>query len=236
MVANWKKIKDRIEKQKDRNIILACSGGMDSQFLLDFVSNCDVHFDVFHFQHHIRDSAEESKDFMAIYDKVVSINKDNMVHLYEGLGLRDSKNQENESRNQRWNAIENMIQRLNYSKQTLVLTGHHFNDALESVFLNLMRGKSHDHLVMKETNHMGSYIKWKPFLNVLKDEIKEQVIKRNIQYHEDHTNSDCHAERNWIRNSLIPQMMDRRNIETSMYKEIMVKMRENYSLPGDIQY
>ena len=242
-VAEWRKLKAEIENNinlPQRPItLLMVSGGADSMWMLDFISNCDVDkFAVVHFNHGIRSDEETTLDYSIVFTKVKQINEERNrlgrpvinMHYRTGKGLRDIPNQEAECHNQRWAFVEDVL--LQYPKHHLVLpfviTGHHRNDAIESTFLNLIRGKDHDKLSLKPRSFFKTHIRWKPFLNVTKDEILEQCQKRGIHFHEDSTNVDIKNDRNWIRHVIIPQLEQRRNLTTSMASALTESCRRNY--------
>lgn len=90
----------------------------------------------------------------------------------------------------------------------MLVTGHHANDQVETVLLRLMRGYPDDNLRMKRVD--GN--RYKPFLEVPKDVILERSRHLGLVWSEDESNSDNIHERNWVRNVIIPQMMERRNV------------------------
>lgn len=235
------------------NIILMCSGGVDSMFLLDLMSRCDIRFDVAHFIHGIRSPDESMKDLHLIHNTVANCNKsrdkDNQitVRVGYGAGLDVGKNIEARAHEQRWSFIDKIASEVSkeyyesdYVKNkrmettnpyveyeihertpaVLAITGHHYNDQIEQVFLRLMRGDSHDSLTMNNKQRMGNVHRYRPLLEVPKTEIVKQAVKRNLVWNEDYTNGENDADRNWLRNYIIPQLMERRNIETSMFESI----------------
>lgn len=164
------------------------------------------------------------------------------LHFGRGSGLRDISNQEAEAYKQRWAFVEKVIYQKRYewdSEQKwdemhggrdgeeafyhrnqcptfVVITAHHLNDNIESTLMNLMHGKQHKQLALKEERYFQVYTKFKPLLDVPKSEIIDQAQLRRIEWNEDSTNVDNKNERNWLRNVIIPQLMERRNLESSM--------------------
>ena len=164
------------------------------------------------------------------------------THYGQGQGLSDIPNQEAEAYKQRWEFVEQIVFRRrnawtdeqpwdsmsgghsgeeafyhrNQCPTPLVITAHHLNDNIESALMDLMRGKEHNQLGMVEHKYFMYYSKFKPLLNVTKAEIIEQANNRSLKWNEDSTNTDNKNERNWLRNVIVPQLMERRNLETSM--------------------
>lgn len=258
MQVNWRNLRNELETQcqtiyKGR-VLLCVSAGVDSMFLLDFMSKCKIDFDVVHFQHGIRDT--DGDEVGLILNTVIEMNNkrrvkrqkdkekqpgNNHIQVYLGHGkdLKDISNQEHEAYKQRWSFIHSIVDQkqneyidseefkyyiedhgvsaaYNSVPMYLVVTAHHLNDQIESTLMNLMRGKPHDELSMKQKIAFGKMFKYKPMLEIPKNEIIEQATKRDLEWIEDSTNTDNKNERNWMRNVIIPQLQTRRNLETSM--------------------
>ena len=224
----WRRLNTDVTKVLDHYKnppIVCCSGGMDSMVLLDFVSRLDIPFHVFHFVHGIRGETESLRDVEVIGEKVDKISTTRefpiKFHIRFGQNLRGISNQEATARNQRWAAIEELIEELG-GGLTPIMTAHHLNDDIEGIFMNLMRGRPQDTLSMRKINDSSfPIVKYKPFLDIPKEDIKAWVNYSGIEYHEDSTNSDNSNERNWIRNVIIPQLMERRNLVKSMERELL---------------
>ena len=211
---SWNALKDEINNIETTGFVLAISGGVDSMLLMDFFRRqCSYPFCVAHFDHHIRDDSDKDRELISDYCFKNSIP----FFVGHGEGLKDIPNQECVARNQRWSflnkvAIDNVYK--------YIVTAHHLNDQIENVILRLLRGYPHSCLTMKKFMEVDGIIRYKPFLYVSKDDIIKSAKRMRISWNEDSTNADVDYDRNWIRNEIIPMLMTRRNIISSMEKGI----------------
>jgi tRNA(Ile)-lysidine synthetase-like protein len=192
------------------NILVMVSGGVDSMFLLNATLSAGIVPTVVHFQHHIREEDHHEVEL------ITRLCKDSNLELIvgHGEGLRDIPNQESVARNQRWGFVESVIEKL--EGPSIVLTGHHFNDQLETFFLSVTRGRSLLALAMKKLTQWPTYTKYKPLLDIEKKMIYQQSRRRRLEWIEDVTNTQNDHERNIFRNVILPHMYAIRNISKSM--------------------
>lgn len=214
MSVAWRKLrKDISDTCHDfDNVIMMVSGGVDSMFMMDLVSKSisDKPIHVLHFQHAIRPNDHIDRDLVEEQSARYGFG----FSCGHGRDLSSVKNQEAVAREQRWGFAESVIDSIGGS--CIVLTAHHYDDQIESFFMNSLRGKRVDSLVMKKTGDFGRYVKYKPLLQVPKETIYDQSRRRKLQWVEDVSNQESIHERNIFRNQIIPEMMKIRNIRKSM--------------------
>jgi len=201
MPENWRGIISDINATSER-YLLAVSGGVDSMFMLAFFArNSTVPFRVAHFNHGLRASADAEESLVRRWCA------DRGIAFLSGRGdpaaMRDAPSLEAEARRQRYGFLDAVR-----AEGEMLVTAHHANDQLETVLLRLMRGYPDTNLRMRKV--AGN--RYKPFLSVPKEEIVRQATQRRIPWIEDESNADTAHERNWVRNVLVPQMMERRNV------------------------
>lgn len=207
MSYNWSsKINEIKETAGKGKILLAISGGVDSMAILDLFyrkmpRDC---FHVAHFVHGIRDENLEEP----MIKKWCSERSIDVVVGY-GEGLKDASNQEAKAREQRWNFLEKQAKSLGC---LFVLTAHHKNDLIENFLVQTMRGMPIESTLMSVAVEKNMLIRYKPFLDTEKTILKMSAERHNVPWIEDYTNQDTHHDRNFIRNQILPQMMERRNV------------------------
>ena len=87
------------------------------------------------------------------------------------------------------------------NKFDYILTGHHFDDNIEIVFLNLLRGKKNNPFLGIREKHNCLL---RPLINFTKEDIKKYALEYNLCWRDDSTNKENKYERNKIRNLIIP--------------------------------
>lgn len=202
MSLKWRELINEINTTSDA-YLLCVSGGVDSMFLLSlFAKNCTQSVRVAHFNHKLRQPDSDIEE-----DFVRKACEDYGVEFLSAKGdpvaMRNASSLEAEARDQRY-AFFDSVRR----EGELLVTGHHANDQLETVIMRLMRGYPDDNLRMKKL----SGIRYRPLLELPKEKILEQAQRRGMKWMEDASNKDNSFERNWVRNVLVPQMMERRNV------------------------
>lgn len=109
---------------------------------------------------------------------------------------------EEESRNRRYQAIGELLQ-----PGDIYLTAHHADDQAETLFLNLMRGSGMEGLAgIPKLRKLGSGWVARPLLNTARAELEAYLIRQGIDWLEDPSNRDESFDRNFLRNTLFPQL------------------------------
>jgi len=220
MTVAWRKLKTEITETLSGydNVFVMVSGGVDSVVLLDFVSRLREDVNVIHFRHLIRNT-----DYLdASLVSAMAFERDLTFFIGYGKGLAQVANQENAAREQRWKFVSDTVS--HFSGKSIVLTAHHYDDNLEQYFMASMRGSKT--LVMKRLVNTENFTKYKPFLDIEKEDLIRTAESRKLFWIEDVTNSMCDHERNIVRNRIIPEMMNVRNIRKSMRPLIKRLMEE----------
>ncbi len=162
-------------------IYLSLSGGIDSMVLAHFLMNGKKDFSVIHFDHRTK-YGERARIFVDRFCKEHNIE----CQTYDYL--------ENKGTEFGWAQWRKKVL---VSLSHPVLTAHHKDDSLESV---LMRGQP----ILYQCCNI-----YRPLLASSKDEIRQYGANNDVNYIEDHTNSDpTSGLRNKIRNLLIPMMRE----------------------------
>lgn len=186
-------------------------------FLANFVVNAAIKPVIVHFQHGIRADDRREAELVAKFAEENNLE----FHLGKGQGLDEIKNQEAVARDQRWAFVEELVSQK--EGKSIILTAHHYDDNIEHFLMSAIRGRKMACLSMKKFCEMkagkgcsANYTKFKPLLEIEKEEIYEQARRRKIEWIEDPTNAETDHERNVFRNTIIPELMKIRNIRTSM--------------------
>jgi len=205
---NKNSIKDFLQKaennNKPRNFFIAYSGGMDSTVLLYSLVGLDlgVPITAIHVNHQRHESSDEWEEFCSDY--AASINVSFISHRVDvdkqsGFGVEAAM------RNSRYEAFSNHI-----NKNDWLLTAHHKNDQVETLFLRLFRGSGIDALSgISAKRKFSSGILARPLLDFSKNELREYALFNDLRWIEDSSNRDNSLDRNYLRNDIIPKLEKR---------------------------
>lgn len=177
---------------------LACSGGVDSVVLAHLLNACGKDFGLLHCNFHLR--GEDSNTDEAFVRKLaaelaIPIRvKDFDTHQYS---VDNRMNTQLAARELRYTWFDEVIAKENAT----VFIAHHYDDQVESFFLQLRRGGSLRALAGMP-QFIDGYIR--PLLKYSKKELIDLAIKSDWKWREDVTNASNDYMRNWYRNEVLP--------------------------------
>lgn len=197
------------------SILIAVSGGVDSVVLLDILSIISYErgylLNIVHVNHQLRgdDSKRDERHVRTLAER---------YHV----GCHSTSVNVKEFANRHSLSIEEAARELRYKffRQTsgtvragYCATAHHADDSAETLLMNLFRGTGLTglagipprRLLMKKTTLV------RPLLCLSKNEILEYAKLRNLEWHDDDTNTIATFTRNKVRHDLIPKIKEEFN-------------------------
>ncbi len=198
---NLEKFLKKYYKENEK-IILACSTGPDSMFLLYKLLETSYKNNIVacYFNHKTRPWTDIEEDFIEKLWKekwfeveIASCDFKRIQKLYPSKSFEELAR---EKRYQFFDAI------LNIHNSKYILTAHHLDDKIETFFFNLARWTKLSWLV-----NMTEKSWWilRPLLWLTKKEIEDYLNRNNLEYKIDETNFDTEITRNHLRHNIIPQ-------------------------------
>jgi tRNA(Ile)-lysidine synthetase-like protein len=184
------KAMERVETD-GQSLLVAVSGGADSMTLLYCLNELGYNCVAFTFDHLWRNDTEEDIELVRNFCKQRSITFATEKALFKG-------NNEEEARNQRWQAIRKHSEIFNCSK---ILIAHNANDRVETFLINFMRGSGLDGLTAMPGQDNNIL---RPLVACSATAVREFADENNIPYRIDTTNSDTKIFRNLLRKQLEP--------------------------------
>jgi tRNA(Ile)-lysidine synthase len=183
----------------NKRILLAVSGGSDSMALLigfnEWVKHKkhNIYFEAVTIDHGLRSSSTDEVFYVNEMCKKLDIKC--VISRWEGG--KPTSNIELLAREKRYSLIG---EQYNNGKFDYLLTAHHMNDQAETFFIRLFRGSGIDGLAsMDKITKLYDMNIVRPFLNLLKDDLRNYLIEQNIKWVEDESNNDEKYLRNKIR-------------------------------------
>lgn len=219
-----------------KNILVGCSGGVDSMALLhickSFISENDMNIRAIHINHNAQPDNKQWGIQVADWCGELEIEL-----ISVELNIDYKSNFEEVARIARQNAIKGAIK-----EDEWFLTGHHANDQAENIIMALARSGGHSSLSgFDEISNINGYISAKPLLKLLKSDIYRYCQTKSIEFVEDSTNLESTQDRNFIRNEVIP-VLERRwpnfvrntNKSASLIKKLSNIIRDE--VDGDVNH
>ena len=192
----------RMQGPLPRKLTVACSGGVDSMSIVDFLSRShDV--TVAYFDHGT-DHGREALNFLL--DKFGS----SLIRGSITRAKEPSESWEEFWRNERYEFL--------HSIDEPVVTGHHLDDCVETWVMSCMHGT-------------GKWIPYRnknvirPFRLTKKSVFREWSLSKKVPYIEDQSNSDINYTRNYIRHEMMPHVL---KVNPGIHKTIAKKMENDY--------
>lgn len=208
---------------KSNHIVLAVSTGVDSMVLLHqlitHLADSYTKLTCLHVNHNIRPAAAAEEQFIKGYCDKHQIPL-HVQHLDLSAVIEKGNSIESAARAERYHWFDDMMTEL---KADVLLTAHHQDDQIETIFYRLMTGRStRSSLGMTYLSSRGHYNLCKPFLEATKSEIRNYQTKHNVPYYEDESNTENHYVRNDIRNRILPDIESNKHLST----EQLLKLKD----------
>ncbi len=220
-------IKDSELIKENDFLLVAFSGGPDSLCLLDFLNEnknlLKIKLAALYVDHNLR-GAESKKDgdFCEAFCQERGIEFYRQSVYVQTVAKKEKLSIEEAARKLRYKALESKAEEIGAN---LIATGHNANDNLETVLLNLVKGKSLS-AVAGIPPRRGKVIR--PLLAVKREEILNYLAERKLSYRTDRTNLTDDYERNFLRNKIIPLLKENLNpeLETTVGKASLALREE----------
>lgn len=199
---------DFFKSYPEKTILIAYSGGVDSQVLLHALSHLFKQkkltnpISACHVNHGLSPNAEGWQLFAQQQCDVKNITI-NITKV--DIQKKSQQSLEALAREARYNAIKHVI-----TANTLVVTGHHNDDQAETFLLALKRGSGLKGLsAMKAVMPLAEGMLVRPLLNVSRIQIENYAKENKLEWIEDESNQDTRFDRNFIRHEVMPVLINR---------------------------
>lgn len=196
---------DLLNGVTERRLLLACSGGADSVFLLHvmlaYAATKPTSIVLAHYNHAWRPEADEDAQFVVSLAKSwnlpIAVEKNRRAH-----GLHFSETSAREFR------LDFLRRKAQEYRCPWIAFGHQMNDILETQLLRLARGAGVAGLAaprpLHEFKNHPDHLR--PLLGMKADAIRSMLKTAGISWQEDCSNQDVSIQRNALRNRVVPEM------------------------------
>jgi tRNA(Ile)-lysidine synthetase-like protein len=189
-------MKRLIPSAPDERVLLAVSGGVDSMVLLSHYQNTAAQ--VVHFNYHTREMSNRDEAFV-----MAQATKCGLPCVVIHAPKLEDGNFQEQARSYRYDVLSDLAKTQLFDK---VLLAHHQDDAVETLFLHLLRGNSLQHLGLHPTLEWNGSLFERPLLRYSKAQLQEYAATNNIEYVEDASNQSDDYLRNRLRHHVIPML------------------------------
>ena len=189
-------------------LLLAVSGGRDSVAMTDLMHRAGYDFAIAHCNFKLRGD-ESNRDQRFVTKLASSMGAPFFTIDFDTGNYASShkKSIEEAARELRYGWFADICRQNGYAA---VVTAHHADDSVETLFLNLFRGTGIAglHGISLRTTLKGVQIV-RPMLCFSRSDIDAYVDERKLQYVDDHTNLQSDVQRNFIRLRIMPLLRQR---------------------------
>lgn len=187
--------------------VVALSGGLDSRVLLHLLGvfkqyHPQFSYQAVHIHHGLSSHADEWLASCQVWSE-----QEEIEFYYEKVDVVQGPriSLEQAARDARYQALDNYM-----DNDTILLTGQHATDQLETFLLALKRGSGPKGLsAMAEFSAFSDGHIMRPLLSVSRAEIERYAICNHLQWVEDESNDDTRFDRNFIRHHITPVFKQR---------------------------
>jgi len=197
-----------INKYPHTPLVIAYSGGVDSQVLLHALAKLTHENKVLnslvvcHVNHGLSDNAQQWQRFAEQQCQRLKLP---LKICQVDVKAQTQQSLEALARDARYQSLQSI-----YKEASILLTGHHSDDQAETFLLALKRGSGLKGLsAMTLESKRGKDLLVRPLLTITRAQIIDYAKTHNLIWVEDESNADINFDRNFIRQELIPLITTR---------------------------
>jgi tRNA(Ile)-lysidine synthase len=201
-------LKPLLEKYESIELVVAYSGGIDSQVLLHVLAHLyqqkliSNQITVCHVNHGLNENAATWQTFAEQQCAKLPVK---FVAKSVHIKAKAQQSLEALARDARYLALKSVN-----AHRSIVLTGHHSDDQSETLLLALKRGAGLKGLAaMSAQVKLGQHLLIRPLLNISRAAIEAYAKLYQLSWVEDDSNLDERFDRNFIRHQLMPLLQSR---------------------------
>lgn len=189
-------------------LLVACSGGADSVALLQFMAShqdrLGIEVAAIHIDHMLR--GEESAVDGTLVERLCGTH--GIPFFGESVPVpamveKDGGNVQAVCREGRYGVFAEIMQNNGYN---VLATAHHAEDQLETVLMQVAKGKQPFGMPVKREMDGGLLVR--PFLPAMKEELYAYLLENDLRFREDPSNASNAYTRNRFRHHIVPFLLE----------------------------
>ncbi len=186
---------------KDKKLLIAISGGIDSVVLTHLMHQLNLNFSLCHCNFQLRgEESDGDENFVKQLGKEMGRTFHSTKFDTESYANENKLSTQVAARELRYQWFHELLDTYQYD---YVLTAHNTNDNLETFLINLTRGSGLDGFTGIPTVNQKIV---RPLLEFSRNDIMMFAIKNGITWREDHSNATVKYVRNKIRHKIVPTL------------------------------
>lgn len=197
-----------ISKYPNTPIVIAYSGGVDSQVLLHTLAKLSNNqlivnsITVCHVNHGLSDNARYWQKFAQEQCRKLGLS---LIIKQVNVQAQAQQSLEALARDVRYQALASI-----YQENALIITGHHSDDQSETFLLALKRGAGLKGLsAMANESTLAQHYLLRPLLTIPRAKIESYALEHELTWVEDESNTDTSFDRNFLRQEIMPMLTSR---------------------------
>ncbi len=213
---------------KDKNLLIAISGGVDSVVLTHFLSKLGFKISLAHCNFNLRGNESNlDEKFVKELGERLSVPVFTMQFDTKKHARKNKLSIQIAARNLRYSWFKELLEKHNFH---YLLTAHHTDDSLETSLINFIRGSSLEGLMgIPEIN--GKIVR--PLLAFSKEEIFTYSKENNINWRDDKSNLSSSYIRNRIRHEVVPVLKEINGSLLKSYRKTTKSLQESRQIVED---
>lgn len=182
---------------KSKLYVIGVSGGCDSMALLDILRQRGYSLLVAHVNYNFRNDTDIDYDVVCDY-----CAKYGLAFYYKQFHKNDYEvgNFQDRARDLRYSFYREIYDHYHCDG---VILGHHLDDHLESIYMQLNKHNTIHYLGIKKESRVKKMRILRPFRDTYKEDILDYCHKNHIDYHDDYTNFQTDFTRDKVRNTIL---------------------------------
>ncbi|MBO7614735.1 MAG: tRNA lysidine(34) synthetase TilS [Bacilli bacterium] len=212
----------KINLNKSKRYLLACSFGPDSMALFDLLIRNKYNFEVAHVNYGLRVEAVVETTKLTQYCEEKGIK----LHIYK-VEEEINRNIEEKCREIRYDFFEKIIEK---HRLDALLVAHNQDDNIETFFLQKNRHNIVEKYGLQETGYINNYTVIRPLLGVSKADLLKYCDDNGVPYAIDSSNMSNKFLRNKIRHNVVAKMdANARQVAVEEIKNLNLKLLESHN-------